>query len=445
MAEFFWPPLASSTPATITLSGDVSGSGTTAITTTIGAGKVTNAMLAGSIAYSKLSLTGSILNADLAGSIAYSKLALTGSILNADLAGSIAYSKLSLTGAILNSDLAGSIAYSKLSLTGSLVTGDLASGFILPSAKGGTGVNNAGSLTYGSNNLTFTTSGVTSLTLPTTGTLATLSGSETLSSKTLVSPSVTGTLTVGVSGDTSTHQMYGNKLNLTEATASTAALIQAIHTDNTSSTSHAKVRAQTGGTSGGTPVFSWFNNNDEWVAGIDAVNPASWRLSHSAALQTNDCIIVDKTTNGVSIRGTNTNDSAATGFVGQVIDASVLTSTSCGASAAYFDLTSFPLTKGHWDVYVQVLWIRNSASFASTDFIVGLSTTTGNSGTGLNSVKFFAEDNTVVNTAFLYHTMNIRLNLQLAADTTYYVKGQIGSYTVATPQYQVYAVATRIR
>ncbi len=39
---------------TITLSGDVSGSGATAIATTIGAGKVTNAMLAGSIAASKL-------------------------------------------------------------------------------------------------------------------------------------------------------------------------------------------------------------------------------------------------------------------------------------------------------------------------------------------------------------------------------------------------------
>lgn len=39
---------------TITLSGDISGSGTTAITTTIGALKVTNAMLAGSIDYSKM-------------------------------------------------------------------------------------------------------------------------------------------------------------------------------------------------------------------------------------------------------------------------------------------------------------------------------------------------------------------------------------------------------
>jgi hypothetical protein len=95
-------------------------------TVTLPNSTVTNSMLAGSISYSKLTLTGAILNADLAGSIAYSKLSLTGAILNADLAGSIAYSKLSLTGAILNADLAGSIAYSKLSLTGAIVNGDLA-------------------------------------------------------------------------------------------------------------------------------------------------------------------------------------------------------------------------------------------------------------------------------------------------------------------------------
>jgi len=111
-----WDNKALSGDVTITKLGVVS----------IGALKVTNAMLAGSIAYSKLSLTGAILNADLAGSIAYSKLSLTGAILNADLAGSIAYSKLSLTGAILNADLAGSIAYSKLALTGAILDADLA-------------------------------------------------------------------------------------------------------------------------------------------------------------------------------------------------------------------------------------------------------------------------------------------------------------------------------
>jgi hypothetical protein len=92
----------------VAVTGDVtiSNAGVTAI----GALKVTNAMLAGSIAYSKLSLTGAILNADLAGSIAYSKLSLTGSILNADLAGSIAYSKLSLSNSILNADINSSAA-----------------------------------------------------------------------------------------------------------------------------------------------------------------------------------------------------------------------------------------------------------------------------------------------------------------------------------------------
>ena len=53
---------------------------------------VTNTMLAGSIAYSKLSLAGAILNADINASaaIAYSKLTLTGSIVNADINASAA-------------------------------------------------------------------------------------------------------------------------------------------------------------------------------------------------------------------------------------------------------------------------------------------------------------------------------------------------------------------
>ena len=60
------------------LTGDVTASGSGSVAATIANGVVTNAMLAGSIAYSKLSLTGAILNADLAGSIALSKLSITG-------------------------------------------------------------------------------------------------------------------------------------------------------------------------------------------------------------------------------------------------------------------------------------------------------------------------------------------------------------------------------
>lgn len=61
----------------------------------------------------------------------------------------------------------------------------------LPPARGGTGVSNTGTITLGGNlttsgafTLTFTVTGNTSVTLPTTGTLATLAGSETFSNKT---------------------------------------------------------------------------------------------------------------------------------------------------------------------------------------------------------------------------------------------------------------------
>jgi hypothetical protein len=59
-------------------------------------GGITDAHLAGSISYSKLSMAGSIVNSDVhvAAAIAYGKLNLTGAILNADLAGSITNAKL---------------------------------------------------------------------------------------------------------------------------------------------------------------------------------------------------------------------------------------------------------------------------------------------------------------------------------------------------------------
>lgn len=117
------------------------------------AGGVTNAMLAGSIAYSKLSLTGAVLNADLAGSIAYSKLSLTGAILNADLAGSIAYGKLSLTGAVVNADLAGSITAAKLVLTditthGTITTGGLGAGAVIGGVTMTLGSDQSGDVYY---------------------------------------------------------------------------------------------------------------------------------------------------------------------------------------------------------------------------------------------------------------------------------------------------------
>jgi len=111
---------------TITLP-DVTGT----VITTGDTATVTSTMLAGSIAYSKLSLTGTIVNADVSTSaaIAYSKLNLAGTITNADVNASaaIAYSKLNLAGNVVNADVNASaaIAYSKLALSDSITNADI--------------------------------------------------------------------------------------------------------------------------------------------------------------------------------------------------------------------------------------------------------------------------------------------------------------------------------
>lgn len=155
------------------------------VITTGDTGTVTNTMLAGSIAYGKLTLAGSIVNADIGANaaIAYSKLALTGSVVNADIGASaaIAYSKLNLVGSVVNADIAtgAAIAYSKLNLAGSVTNTDIASGASIVDSKLAT-ISTAGKVSGSaitSGTITGSTAINTSGTITTTGTITDGAGS----------------------------------------------------------------------------------------------------------------------------------------------------------------------------------------------------------------------------------------------------------------------------
>lgn len=94
----------------------VDASGVVAYTT------ITNAMLAGSIAYSKLTLSNSVVNADIASgaAIVYSKLNLATSIVNADIAAGAAIAKTKLASLdVVNADVNASAAIATTKLADS--------------------------------------------------------------------------------------------------------------------------------------------------------------------------------------------------------------------------------------------------------------------------------------------------------------------------------------
>ncbi len=96
---------------------------------------------------------------------------------------------------------------------------------ILSPTYGGTGVNNGNKsitlggdlITSGNYSTTIITTGNTTISLPTSGTLATLAGTETLTNKTFVNSSLTGALTLGGTTFPSSSGATGQVLSLTSA------------------------------------------------------------------------------------------------------------------------------------------------------------------------------------------------------------------------------------
>lgn len=141
-----------------------------------------------------------------------------------------------------------------------------------------------------------------------------------------------------------------------------------------------------------------------------------------------------------SITGTTTNDSAATGKIGEYVS-SYQTTTDFPATTVVGDLTSISLTAGDWDVSLCVETLANGATVTAVK--VGISTTSGNDSTGLTDGDTLV---TLVPPDAVNNSGNSipAVRKSLASTTTVYFK-YLATFTVATPRARGRISARRMR
>ncbi len=152
-------------------------------------------------------------------------------------------------------------------------------------------------------------------------------------------------------------------------------------------------------------------------------------------------------TNGVAISATNTNDAGGAGKYGQYISSSVTTAAIFPTSGQYIDAVAVVLPAGEWNLSMVVELTRNGSTFTSTDIQIGMSTTSGNSATGLNNGdNAIEEGGLVIPTTFTVWGNGIpSYNVKIASQTTYYLKLYIDTFSGANPKYQCRLSAQRPR
>ena len=150
--------------------------------------------------------------------------------------------------------------------------------------------------------------------------------------------------------------------------------------------------------------------------------------------------IVGLFTPGTGILGVATNSSATAGNVGEYVE-SVVGATNYAATTQWGDLTSMSLTAGDWDVSLVV----NSDPSGATMTVIqaGISTTSGNSSTGLVLGSSYVQD--LAPTAVAQTSEVIpSYRMSLAGTTTIYAK-IAAVYSAGTPRVYGRLSARRVR
>ena len=134
-----------------------------------------------------------------------------------------------------------------------------------------------------------------------------------------------------------------------------------------------------------------------------------------------------------NLMGTTTNDNACTGCYGEYKSSAAIVLANFATSTQYSDVASISLTAGDWDVTACLNAYNNGAT--GTNFFVGISSTSGNSGAGMTQgVELLGSHFASATDATGNASQCIpSLRISLSSTKTYYLKSR-GSYTIGTPQ-----------
>jgi hypothetical protein len=158
---------------------------------------------------------------------------------------------------------------------------------------------------------------------------------------------------------------------------------------------------------------------------------------------TNSVITFTATTATISgLVGTTTNDSAFVGNIGQYVSSATIVDGFFPTSTQWGDLAQISLTAGDWDVSATLNTTTNGATV--TEFILGISTTTGNSSAGLTKGDNQADvlDSSI--TSDFRSLVVPAYRLSLATSATAFLKYN-AAYSVATPKATGRISARRVR
>lgn len=149
-------------------------------------------------------------------------------------------------------------------------------------------------------------------------------------------------------------------------------------------------------------------------------------------------------TGNVEIKGTGTNDNATTGFVGQLIESTILVASAVAlATNTTEDVTTISLTAGDWDVWGSV-WFSPAATTSVTMFAGAVSTTSDTLPTAPGSGAFFTFIQAATVPAAIFGLPAGTRRISLSATTTVYLVTR-ATFTVDTLAAYGYIAARRIR